>query len=587
MDQLPGEGGGRPPVPDNLPNHERPGGHIRVNVSQPELLYKLASTPIENQIVRGLFKDSISLTSIEDDFMSFVSTSMIKPDPRYNTSFQWNYDTTFYLQSQEKTKPHEGYYSPQRTAKVIENLRAQGAAVDMDTVIIGLQRLKFMHPDGAFGVELILGWSSRADYENYVINSQTRHALWRAKKQSIDQLTESERTELEKQTEDQISHHPNPTYPTMSLVNRARLDQGMISGGIHLPIPRNYTEFAQQTEFYRKTMEQVLSALYDEVGATPNIDITLRPPNMSGDSLDQLTSVSGETAQIVTEEQLRSERVTLNDIKGQPEAVNEARRLIRAINQPELYQRRGMKPPKGVLFVGPPGTGKTMLGKAIATEANADFVSINAANVGSKWINESAQLMNQVFDDAERRVSEGKKVIIFIDEIDAIASNRDTARLHIEDLKTISIMLQRLDGVMTKTGVTLLATTNREGAIDPAILRPGRIDKIISVKLPNQEGRREIIQRYVDKAKAKADVEYKNTLFDPNFDLNIIATQTEGLSGAELENLVNRALENNLDLELEGGSWIPVTAEQLLQAIPAVKTETEQKRLYTGFIKTR
>lgn len=566
---------------EDLRTPERPLGHIRVNVSQPDLLYQFAKEPVGDMSRSNSSNTEISNTGIADSLFTGEQTNFIRYDQgSYGVKDKcYGYETRLLID----TKSGKGHYSAEQTARILQSLRSQNPGVnprdvEVDTVINGQQRLKIYHPGGNFGIEVFLRWQSQEEEMKYRIDSETRMVLGVAKKTSVDQLTEAEKEKIQQEARAQYNYRRGIG---ISLVNRSRLDTGFGSD-MYPVVPPAYDEFLQQTEFYRKTLEQVLKALYDEAQVTPNIDITLRPPNLSGDSLDRMASISPDTAQSVTTEQLKSETVTLDDIKGQPDAVREARRLVRAINEPHLYEKRGIKPPRGILLVGPPGTGKTMLAKGIASEANAEFVSINAANVGSKWINESAQLMNAVFNDAERKVAEGKKVIIFIDEIDAIASNRDTRGMHPEDIKALSIMLQRLDGVMTRPGVTLLATTNREGAIDPAILRPGRIDKIIPVELPNEEGRKDLLEYYIEKAKKRAKT--SELLFDlqPN-DIHVVVTQTTGLSGAEIENLINRALENALDLELEGKGWHPVNANLLINSVPVVRTETQRRRKL-GFI---
>ncbi|MBI2329915.1 ATP-binding protein [Candidatus Daviesbacteria bacterium] len=572
MDQLPSENR----FSENEANHEQPGGHIRVNVSQPELLYALA------QKSRATNKNPyISKTYIDDSLISWETSELHQDDSKYiNGKQTYGFSTELDLRRNIQD-PVQQYYTPERTKKVLENLQRQGVIIHMDTIINGQQRLKIYHSRGAYGVEIFLGWPSREAVSEYYSDWATRVALSDAKKESVGQLDDSGKAAIQQRVQKDLTNHEVNRSVRIRLANRKRLDS-FEGWDLRPPLPQNQAEFLEQTEFYRKTLEQTLKALYAEANVTPNVDITLRPPDLSGDSLDRAASLSSENVKTLDMEQVVPDRVTLHDVKGQPEAVREARRFVRAINLPELYTRRGGKPPRGALFVGPPGTGKSMIAKGIAAEAQAEFVEINAANIGSKWINESANLMNQVFDDAERKVAAGKKVIIFIDEIDAIAQQRQNA--HPEDIKTISVMLQRLDGVMTKPGVVLLAATNRPDAIDPAIVRPGRIDRIIEVGLPNEEGRKEILQSYIDKTKGRAEPAYKETLFDSNIDLNTLALQTNGLSGAELANLISRVFDVKLELELEGRGWHPMTTQDLLSAVPVVKTET-QKRRKLGFRK--
>lgn len=267
-------------------------------------------------------------------------------------------------------------------------------------------------------------------------------------------------------------------------------------------------------------------------------------------------------------------RITLDDVKGQPNAVNEARRLVVSINRPELYTRRGISPPRGILLTGPPGTGKTMLAKGIAVEANADLVVVSIGTIGSPFVNESALQISQAFDDAEKRAKSGRPVILLFDEIDALVPKRAVALGDSgEDNKVTSIILQRMDGYSTSAGVTVLGTTNRADVLDPAILRPGRFDKKIKMDLPNERGRGEILQAYYQNAQRRAHPNFRNTLFDDKVNLLELAGYTDGCSGAELASIINRCLELKLDKEIGGEGWQPVTQYNLLLMTRTIQEE--------------
>lgn len=266
------------------------------------------------------------------------------------------------------------------------------------------------------------------------------------------------------------------------------------------------------------------------------------------------------------------------EVAGQDEAVREARKLVNAINHPEVFAKRGVKRPKGILLYGPPGTGKTLIARAIATEADAEFISVSGADVQSKWVNHSTELMQDVFNRANQVVGKGKRVILFFDEIDAIAPTRSSFDTGVrEDEKVLAVMLQNMDGMLANPGVTILAATNRPDIVDPALKRPGRMDKVIEVGLPQKpEERRAILEVHIKKAK-KAATE-AGSLFSPELDLDAVAATTRGMSGAELANLINLALEEKVALELEGTPWTPVTTEELVARVPTLKQEQEEKR---------
>ncbi len=225
-------------------------------------------------------------------------------------------------------------------------------------------------------------------------------------------------------------------------------------------------------------------------------------------------------------EDLRVPEVTYEDIGGLKEEIAQIREMVEIpMKHPEVFERLGIKPPKGVLLYGPPGTGKTLLAKAVANEVDAQFYSINGPEIMSKYYGESEKQLRDIFEKAEKTAPS----IIFIDEIDSIAPIRDTTQGEVER-RVVSQLLTLMDGLKGRGNVVVIAATNRPNSIDPALRRPGRFDREISINPPNREGRKEILEIHTRGMPLAEDV-----------DLEEIANKTHGFTGADLEILTKEA----------------------------------------------
>jgi cell division protease FtsH len=227
------------------------------------------------------------------------------------------------------------------------------------------------------------------------------------------------------------------------------------------------------------------------------------------------------------------EKVTFNDVAGVDEAKEELREVIEFLKDPKKFQRLGGKIPKGVLLVGPPGCGKTLIAKAVAGEAGVPFFSISGSDFVEMFVGVGASRVRDLFEQGRRAAKvSGKGAIIFIDEIDAVGRLRfaGIGGGHDEREQTLNALLVEMDGFDTQQGLILIAATNRPDTLDPAILRPGRFDRHIIVNFPDIRGREEILKVHTRKIKLA-----------PAVDLRSIASQTPGFSGADLANLCNEA----------------------------------------------
>ncbi|MDD5136019.1 MAG: ATP-dependent zinc metalloprotease FtsH [Candidatus Omnitrophica bacterium] len=226
-------------------------------------------------------------------------------------------------------------------------------------------------------------------------------------------------------------------------------------------------------------------------------------------------------------------KITFADVAGVDEAKEELKEVIEFLKDPRKFQRLGGKIPKGVLLMGHPGTGKTLLAKAVAGEANVPFLSISGSDFVEMFVGVGASRVRDLFDQAKRSAkTSGRGAIIFIDEIDAVGRQRfaGIGGGHDEREQTLNALLVEMDGFNTQEGVILIAATNRPDVLDPALLRPGRFDRQIVIDMPDIVGREAILK-----------VHAKNVKLDPAVNLKTIARQTPGFSGADLANLVNEA----------------------------------------------
>ena len=216
------------------------------------------------------------------------------------------------------------------------------------------------------------------------------------------------------------------------------------------------------------------------------------------------------------------------DVAGEDEAKENLQEIVNYLHDPKQYEEIGASMPKGILLVGPPGTGKTMLAKAVAGESNVPFFSISGSEFVEMFVGMGASKVRDLF----RQAKEKAPCIVFIDEIDAIGQKRNSGNLGGNDEReqTLNQLLTEMDGFEGNTGVIILAATNRPDSLDPALTRPGRFDRRVPVELPDLKGREEILK-----------VHAKKVALAPGIDFNTVARMASGASGAELANIVNEA----------------------------------------------
>ena len=219
-------------------------------------------------------------------------------------------------------------------------------------------------------------------------------------------------------------------------------------------------------------------------------------------------------------------RITFKDVAGIEEAKDEVQELVEFLKDPKKFQKLGGRIPKGILMIGAPGTGKTLLAKAIAGEADASFFSISGSDFVEMFVGVGASRVRDMFEQARKNTP----CLVFIDEIDAVGRSRGVGLGGGNDEReqTLNALLVEMDGFDTTDGIIIIAATNRADVLDPALLRPGRFDRRITVNLPDVRGREAILK-----------VHARNVKLDPVVDLSVIARGTPGYSGAELANLLN------------------------------------------------
>ena len=255
----------------------------------------------------------------------------------------------------------------------------------------------------------------------------------------------------------------------------------------------------------------------------------------------------------------KDQKITFRDVAGLKEEKENLTQVVDFLKNPAKYTKLGARIPKGVLLVGPPGTGKTLLGKAVAGEAGVPFFSISGSDFVEMYVGVGASRVRDLFNEAKTNAP----CIVFIDEIDAVARRRGAGLGggHDEREQTLNQLLVEMDGFGVNEGIIMLAATNRVDILDPAILRPGRFDRTVSVGLPDVGGREEILKVHARNKPLSDDVDFRE-----------IAKSTAGFSGADLENLLNEAA---IDTAMEGREYIE--REDLKKAFVKVGIGTEKR----------
>ncbi len=251
-------------------------------------------------------------------------------------------------------------------------------------------------------------------------------------------------------------------------------------------------------------------------------------------------------------------RVGWEDVGGLKDVKNQLVEAVEMpIKDPESFRRMGITPPRGILLYGPPGTGKTLLAKAVSTESEANFISIKGPEVMSKWVGESEKAIRQIFKKAKQVAP----CVVFLDEIDALTPRRGAVMgdSGVSE-RLVNQLLTSLDGLETMEGVVTIGATNRPDMLDPALLRPGRFDRLVMIPVPNEEARLEILR-----------VHTRNMPLDTDVNLEQLATDLDGYVGADIAALCREAamhaLRENRDAVLVQGKHFKSARESVFPSV--------------------
>jgi SpoVK/Ycf46/Vps4 family AAA+-type ATPase len=258
---------------------------------------------------------------------------------------------------------------------------------------------------------------------------------------------------------------------------------------------------------------------------------------------------------------LASSEKTLDEIGGYNDVKTELKEAILIpLKKKEIAYTYGMKPPSGILLFGPPGTGKTMMMRALAKELKFNFIEVRCAQILSEWVGEAEKNVIEVFANARKNAP----TVLFFDEIDSLARKRGTNKMDTVGANVLTTLLQEMDGgVKSDKSVIVIGSTNIPDELDPAILRPGRFDKIIYMHLPDLDARKEIFKVHLSKVPVSEDM-----------NLEILAKKTERFSGADIKNIVNEAKERAAKEAIVKNKVVPITQEHIVETISDVKPST-------------
>ncbi|OOF91250.1 hypothetical protein ASPCADRAFT_211080 [Aspergillus carbonarius ITEM 5010] len=310
----------------------------------------------------------------------------------------------------------------------------------------------------------------------------------------------------------------------------------------------------------RQTLEDGLSFHEDHTPADNIVEVLNSRETVVGlkvEDVDVLSALQETRPTAMREVFLETPRVKWSDIGGQHEIKRRLQKAVeRPLKYPERMRRLNLNSKKGVLLYGPPGCSKTLTVKALATEAGLNFLAVKGAEILSMYVGESERALREIF----RKARSARPSIIFFDEIDAIASKRGSSSHG--GVNVLTTLLNEMDGIEELKSVLVIAATNKPEVLDPALMRPGRLDNILYIGPPDYEARKEIL-----------NIWFRKSVIDPEVEVDVLATKTEGYSGAEIVSICETAGDAALDEEEETGQAQDIRWEHFEHALKLVKRQ--------------